>query len=100
MKTEIQCDFCEVKGDYDSMSNRHQHPELEIGGVPVNIWTPKYSLPTENRLDVRELLPGIVKFRKYLPFKVIESLSASEGSTGLQRLDNLCETLHTEILLK
>jgi threonine synthase len=45
MKIEkIICDHCSLEYKYPLGMSQHFHEELEIGGVPMNIWTPHYKI--------------------------------------------------------
>jgi len=72
---KISCDMCDAVFDYPAGTLSHEHPELEIGGVPMNIWTPSYKLPQG---DFR----SESRFQDYIPFKIIDSC-LEQGGTPL-----------------
>lgn len=78
----LSCDVCGYKA---KNAFEHEHRELEIGGVPMNIWTAVYSLPTS--LKSNQYSKGIMKFRDYIPFEIGNSISDKEGSTSLKKLE-------------
>lgn len=79
MKIErLYCDFCGFNG---KDPRKHEHRELEVGGVPMNIWTPVYSLPSS--LEPKNHLAGLRKFEDYIPFDLDTRVVEDEGETPL-----------------
>jgi len=84
--SELTCDICEFRGPYKKASSSHAHPELEIGGVPLNIWTPHYKLPSNQKnLRVKDR-PGVLRFSDYLP-RTKYDFSLNEGNTPLIEIE-------------
>ncbi len=79
---KIICDICGYEGVYPKEISLHNHPELEIGGVPLNIWTSYYSLPKKSILNIKEKNQGILKYLEYLP-EIKNIHSCGEGNTPL-----------------
>jgi threonine synthase len=73
--SNISCDICDAVFDYPEGTLSHEHPELEIGGVPMNIWTPSYSLP-------HGAFHSGNGFQDYIPIKIIDSC-LKQGDTPL-----------------
>ncbi|KUK84272.1 MAG: Pyridoxal-5'-phosphate-dependent enzyme, beta subunit [Microgenomates bacterium 39_6] len=51
----LVCDICGKKYKYPEGLTDHSHPEFDIGGVPVNIWTLEYDLKFKG--DLSDLAP-------------------------------------------
>ncbi len=81
----VTCDVCRGEFSYPDGITTHKHNELDIGGVPMNIWTPNYNLP-KGRLSVLEE-HGILKFKNYLP-RIKKETVDYECSTPLVELKN------------
>lgn len=97
-KLSLKCDICGQLFSYPLTHPEHRHPDLEIGGVPVNFWRAVYLLNITNfTADMNAR--GILKFRRMLPFEGVEIVSQDEGNTPLKKLDVL-STDNTDILLK
>jgi len=77
----LSCDICGFKGKNPT---EHQHKELEIGGVPMNIWTPFYSLP--KFLKLNDNCKGIVRYKEYIPFEIRENVVDEECNTPMIKL--------------
>lgn len=77
----LSCDICGFEGKNPT---EHEHRELEICGVPMNIWTLVYSLPNSLKLDTD--CKGIARYKEYIPFKIREEVVDEEGHTPLIRL--------------
>lgn len=84
---EILCDICQFKTKYPTGLVSHTHPEFNVGNVPMNIWTPIYTL-SKNGLWLSENEEGILKFKEYFPFDVSNAKSYGEGFTKLTYVDN------------
>lgn len=82
----LSCDICNYKEPY-SISPTHQHPELELGGVPVNIWTPIYTLNRNQGLVVDDTKKGIDRFQALIPVSLDEAVISTEGDTPLIRIN-------------
>ncbi|MFH0874761.1 MAG: pyridoxal-phosphate dependent enzyme [archaeon] len=81
----LSCDICGIKSP---LQNNHEHPELEIGGVPLNIWTPVYSeRPSSLLYDTSKT--GIARYGNHLAFLADASVCYTEGSTPLYRLETI-----------
>jgi len=94
----ISCDICKKEYDYPTGQKKHFHKEYEIGGVPINIWTPSYMLQKERELTVKNE-KGIFKYKKYLPNSRYE-YSLDEGNTPLLRLKDFSLNYNFQIYLK
>ncbi|MBW2996181.1 pyridoxal-phosphate dependent enzyme [Candidatus Woesearchaeota archaeon] len=75
----LSCDVCSFRANNP---NEHKHPELSIGGVPMNIWTPSYTLPQSLTSDEK----GIKRFKNCIPFDIVDKITDEEGSTPLLKL--------------
>lgn len=80
----IACDICSGRFSYEYGLKRHKHSELDIGGVPMNIWSPLYSLP-KGDLQV-SIDAGVRKFKRYIPFEIKKEAVDNEGSTPLIKM--------------
>ena len=93
---EIICDHCNVEYPYPFGLTLHSHDELEIDGVPMNIWSPTYYLPSDNHLIISNE-SGVLRFSKYLP-EFSQIISSNEGNTPLiEIVDNIIDA---QIFLK
>ncbi|OIO63994.1 hypothetical protein COY26_02635 [Candidatus Woesearchaeota archaeon CG_4_10_14_0_2_um_filter_33_10] len=77
----LSCDICGFKGKNPT---EHQHKELEIGGVPMNIWTLVYSLPKSLKLN--DYCKGIARYKEYIPFEIRENVVDEECNTPMIKL--------------
>ena len=93
----LQCDVCSQLFNYPLSQIEHRHPDLEIGGVPINFWQAVYKLNSVN-LTKDTNAKGILKFRRMLPFEGIEIVSQNEGNTPLRKIESL--STNAQILLK
>ncbi len=91
----LYCDVCENLHSYPKGLENHRHSELEIGEVPMNIWTPLYDLPKEHSLQIDKNSRGVSKFSRYLPSDV-EPVTSSECMTTTQAI----ECCGREVLIK
>src|SRR3989344_4271864 len=82
----LSCDVCNYNEPY-SINPTHEHPELELGGVPVNIWTPIYPLDRSQRLVVEDTKKGIDRFQALIPVSLDETVISNEGNTPLIKID-------------
>ncbi len=81
----LSCDICGQKEPY-SINPIHEHPELELGGVPLNIWTPEYTFQTDQKLQIDNTKRGIKRFHQLLPIELDEKVCSNEGNTPLIRM--------------
>jgi len=81
----LTCDMCGLRAEYPS---DHRHPEHDIGGVPMNIWTPTYDLPDRLKPDESN---GAARFRDYIPFEISDTVLDDEGDTPLEEV---CENVY------
>jgi len=95
----ISCDVCGEKFNFEGDLYRHIHKEMQIGGVPINVWTPNYTLSKENQLMVHKNKKGIFKFQKYLP-NINVQISLNEGNTPLISLKNINDKYKADIFIK
>ena len=77
----LLCDICGFKGRNPA---EHEHRKLEMGGVPMNIWTLVYLLPNSLKLDTN--CKGIARYKEYIPFEIREEVVDEECHTPLIRL--------------
>ncbi len=89
--TNISCDICLSVFDYPAGTLSHEHPELEIGGVPMNIWTPNYRLPQVGKLQPEN------SFHEYIPVQIRDSCRGY-GNTPLTRIPT--GTVSGEVYIK
>jgi len=89
----ITCDVCSDKFPYPKSNPEHRHPELELGGVPINFWGEIFGLKIDEFIvDQNEI--GIRKFHKLLPLDRTEIFSQNEGSTPLIKLESLSSSIN------
>jgi threonine synthase len=93
----LQCNVCSQSFKYPLTQPEHRHPDLEIGGVPINFWQAVYLLNMAN-LTQDANARGILKFRRMLPFEKAEIVSQDEGNTPLRRIDAL--STNSQVFLK
>jgi len=98
--TSIFCDICKRNFSYPEALQAHRHLDLEIGGVPINFWTPVYHLPKQNNLVTDKDQKGVLKYRDYLPVDNLTAYSKNEGGTPLRQLDNLSKKHKIKLYLK
>lgn len=84
----LTCDVCSDQFTYPPPQVEHRHPELEIGGVPINFWVVNYLLNSSNVVSDPKA-EGILKFREMLPLEDVEILSQGEGNTPLRKLEHI-----------
>ena len=96
----LRCDICSSEYPYPFDLTEHQHPELEIGGVPMNIWTQIYKLPQQGSLHLSTNSRGVMKFRDYLPVDGMDVVSLDEGFTPLMRLVAISDRYGSNVYLK
>jgi threonine synthase len=83
----IKCDICNYQGSYPDGLTYHFHPELDIGGVPMNIWSPKYNIFKFSNCNLSDLIPNSD-----------EIIQQGEGNTPLIRISELSNNF--EVYLK
>lgn len=81
----LSCDICGYRDRY-SINPIHEHPELDLGGVPLNIWTPEYFLETVQELKADNTKRGIQRYHAQIPIKLCDNIVSSEGNTPLFNL--------------
>lgn len=82
------CDICHKEFPYPEGYVLHKHSELELDGVPVNIWSYKSSFTPLSRTSLSvENESGIKRFYKYLPLDKNEIYSKGEGDTQLLNIN-------------
>jgi len=84
--TNLSCDICGYEEKY-SINPVHEHPELELGGVPLNIWTPKYNLKKIKNILINNSQKGIMKFNNLIPINLNKNIVSNEGNTPLIKID-------------
>lgn len=77
---EIECDICGIKASYPKGLSLHQHKELEIGGVPLNIWS--YHTDKQESFELSSNKEGIFIFKSHLPH-FERPISLQEGNTPI-----------------
>lgn len=80
----LSCDICGIEVPYPDGMYLHEHSELEIGGVPLNIWTPHYKLPTAIE---KGSFGGIAELSGCIPVDISQPF-ADSGKTPLVRLNH------------
>ena len=83
----LSCDICGYQEGY-SINPIHEHQELELGGVPVDIWTPQYFIANVKDLKVDDTKNGINRYSRLIPLHLDERVVSFEGNTPLVRVDN------------
>jgi len=73
----LVCNECGYSGNYPEAGYFHEHPELEIGGVPMNIWKPVYS--KEKAVG----LSGLIRA------PLAKGISDGEGGTPLLKVEGI-----------
>lgn len=96
----LTCDICHKSFKYKVDSFLHQHPELKIGGVPINIWSPIYTLRPAKKLAIDRGKKGILKFDRYLPSMQALIHSLDEGNTPLKKSDKYSGLINARVYIK
>jgi len=95
----LSCDICNHKEPY-SRNPTHEHSELELGGVPVSIWTPEYHLPKDNEIKISRVNKGISKFSRYIPVHLDKKIVSNEGNTPLVKCSEFPANTYSEVYIK
>ena len=96
----VSCDICGRSFPLSTGPSNHFHPEYDIDGTPINIWTPVYPLSKQKYLSVLDDEKGVWKFKNYLPDFFDGTFSLNEGNTPLRYLKDVSLKYSVNVLLK